>query len=61
MRRNVKEHTERFDAHEAAADADMADAYAFDAIDVAQAALEEVESAALDAMYLRASADALCS
>jgi hypothetical protein len=30
-----------------------------DAIDFAQAALEEAESAALDAMYLRASADAL--
>ena len=61
VRRNVKEHTERFDAHEAAADADMADAYAFDAIDFAQAAVEEAESTALDATYLRASADALCS
>jgi hypothetical protein len=41
-------------------EADMADAYAFDAIDFAQAAVEEAESTALDAMYLRASADALC-
>ena len=39
----------------------MAEAYALDAIDFAQAALEEAESAALDAMYLRASADALDS
>jgi hypothetical protein len=39
----------------------MAEAYALDAIDFAQAALEEAESAALDAMYLRASADAFDS
>jgi hypothetical protein len=39
----------------------MAEAYAFDAIDFAQAALEQAESAALDAMYLRASADVLHS
>ena len=39
----------------------MAEAYAFDAIDFVPAALEEAESAARDAMYLRASADALDS
>lgn len=49
------------DRAKTATDADMADAYAFDAIDFAQAAVEEAESTALDAMYLRASADALCS
>jgi hypothetical protein len=48
----------RFNAREAARSADMAHAYALDAIDFAQAAIEEAESAALDAMSLRADVDA---
>jgi hypothetical protein len=59
MRTTVEEKKERFDAREAAKDADRAEVYALDAIDFAQAAIQEAEYATLDALYLRANADAL--
>jgi hypothetical protein len=59
VRTTVEEKKERFDAREAAKDADRAEVYALDAIDFAQATIQEAESATLDALYLRANADAL--
>jgi hypothetical protein len=48
---NEEEKNDRFDARKASMDADLAEAYALDAIDFAQAAVDEAESATLDAMY----------
>jgi hypothetical protein len=47
------------DAHNAAVDADIVEAYAYDAISFALDAIEEAEYAALDAIYARADAVAL--
>jgi hypothetical protein len=52
---------DQIDAHEAANDADWAEAYAADAIDFALDAIDEAEYAALDAVYPRANADTLKS
>jgi len=47
------------EASYAIADADLAESYAMDAIDFATAAIDEAESAALNAMYCRSRAAAL--
>ena len=49
----------KIDADGAATDADLTEAYAYDAIDFALDAIEEAEYAVLDAMYARAAAAAL--
>jgi hypothetical protein len=54
-RKRVKNSADTFDAHQAALDADLAEDYAYDAIDFALNAIDEAESAALTAMYARAS------
>jgi hypothetical protein len=61
MREDIEKKKDQYDAHEAANDADRAQAYAADAIDFALDAIDEAEYAALDAVYLRATADALNS
>ena len=50
---------DQIDAYNAAVDADMAEAYAYDAIEFALDAIEEAEYAALYAIYARADAEAL--
>jgi hypothetical protein len=50
---------DQVDAYNAAVDADMAEAYACDAIEFALDAIDEAEYAALDAIYARADAEAL--
>jgi len=50
---------DQIDAYNAAVDADMAEAYAYDAIEFALDAIDEAEYAALDAIYARAEAVAL--
>jgi hypothetical protein len=50
---------DQIDAHNAAMDADMTEAYAYDAMDFALNAIEEAEYAVLDAIYTRANAEAL--
>jgi hypothetical protein len=55
-RKRVKNTADAFDARQAALDADLAEDYAYDAIDFALNAIDEAESAALTAMYTRASA-----
>jgi hypothetical protein len=50
---------DQIDAHDAAMDADMTEAYAYDAMDFALDAIEEAEYAVLDAIYARANAEAL--
>jgi hypothetical protein len=59
VRNRVEDKADQLDARAAATDADIAESYALDVIDFAQAAVEEAESASLDAMYARAEADAL--
>ena len=54
-RKRVKNTADAFDARQAALDADLAEDYAYDAIDFALNAIDEAESAALTAMYARAS------
>ena len=49
----------QIDAYNAAVEADMAEAYAYDAIEFALDAIDEAEYAALDAIYARAGAEAL--
>jgi hypothetical protein len=61
VRANVKQNKHQLDAEQAAMDADMAEAYALDAIDFVASTIEEAEYAALDAIYLRANAAALNS
>jgi hypothetical protein len=56
-RAQAKKH--KLDAHNAAVDADMVEAYAYDAIDFALDAIEEAEYAVLEAIYARAEAEAL--
>ena len=55
-RTRVKNAADTFDAREAALEADLADDYAYDAIEFALNAIDEAESATLTAMYARASA-----
>ena len=50
---------DQIDAYNAAVDADMAEAYAYDAIVFALDAIDEAEYAALYAIYARADAEAL--
>jgi hypothetical protein len=50
---------DQIDAHNAAMDADMTEAYAYDAIDFALDAIEEAEYSVLDALYARANAESL--
>jgi len=54
-RERVKNTADTFDAHQAALNADLAEDYAYDAIDFALNAIDEAESAALTAMHARAS------
>jgi hypothetical protein len=54
-RKRVKNTADTFDARQAALDANLAEDYAYDAIDFALNAIDEAESAALTAMYARAS------
>jgi hypothetical protein len=54
-RTRVKNAADTFDAREATLEADLAEDYAYDAIDFALNAIDEAESAALTAMYTRAS------
>ena len=50
---------DQIDAQNAAMDADMTEAYAYDAIDFALDAIEQGEYSVLDAIYARANAEAL--
>jgi hypothetical protein len=50
---------DEIEASYAIADADLAESYAMDAIDFAQAAIDEAESAVLNAMYCRTRATVL--
>jgi hypothetical protein len=59
VKANVRDKQDRVDADLAADDADLAEDYALSAIDFAQATIDEAESAVWDAIYSRASADAL--
>ena len=61
VRTRIDEKTHQLASDDAAMNADMAEGYAFDAIDFVQAAMDEAESAALDAISARATADALNS
>jgi hypothetical protein len=54
-RERVKNTADTFDVRQAALDANLAEDYAYDAIDFALNAIDEAESAALTAMYARAS------
>src|ERR1700742_4287489 len=54
-RKRVQNAADTFDARQAALDADLAEDYAYDAIDFALNAIAEAESAALTAIYARAS------
>ena len=54
-RERVKVTADTFDARQAALNANLAEDYAYDAIDFALNAIDEAESAALTAMYARAS------
>ena len=59
MRAKVTDKKAQHDAKEAVRDADFAESYALDAIDFAQAVIQEAQYAALDAISLRGRADAL--
>src|ERR1700730_5620925 len=61
VRSRVNKHKDKIDAQGAATDADLTEAYAYDAIDFALDAIEEAQYAVLDAMYARANAAALRS
>ena len=54
-RQRVNDAADTFDVRQAALDANLAEDYAYDAIDFALNAIDEAESAALTAMYARAS------
>ena len=58
VRTRAQEKKNQIDAHNAAADADMVEAYAYDAIDFALDAIEEAEYAVIEAIYARAEAEA---
>jgi hypothetical protein len=59
VKASAKKRQDHIDAGFAANDADLAEDYALSAIDFAQATIDEAESAVWDAIYSRASADAL--
>jgi lysozyme family protein len=59
VRARAHEKKDHIDAHNAAVNADMVEAYAYDAIDFALDAIEEAEYASLAAIYARADAEAL--
>ena len=59
VRTRAHEKKDQIDAHNAAVNAEMVEAYAYDAIDFALDAIEEAEYAALAAIYARADAEAL--
>ena len=59
VRARAHKKKDQIDAHNAAMDADMTEAYAYDAIDFALEAIEEAEYSVLDAIYARANAEAL--
>ena len=61
IRKDVKKKKAEHDAKEMKVYAEMADGYALDAIDFAQAAIYEAEYAVLDAVSARATADAMAS
>src|SRR5882762_44308 len=61
VRSRINKHKDKIDAQGAATDADLTEAYAYDAIDFALDAIEEAQYAVLDAMYARANAVALRS
>jgi hypothetical protein len=58
VRKSMKHKQEELDAKQAASDADMAEAFALDAIALAGIVIEDAAAASLDAMYLRAAARA---
>jgi len=59
VRARAHEKKDHIHAHNAAVDAEMSEAYAYDAIDFALDAIEEAEYAVLDAIYARADTEAL--
>jgi len=59
VRARAHQKKDQIDAYNAAVEADMAEAYAYDAIEFALDAIDEAEYAALDAIYARADAEAL--
>ena len=59
VRARAHKKKDQIDAHNAAMDADMTEAYAYDAIDFALEAIEEAEYSVLDDIYARANAEAL--
>jgi hypothetical protein len=59
VRTRAQDKKHKVDAHNAAVDADIVEAYAYDAINFALDAIQEAEYAALDAIYARADAEAL--
>ncbi len=61
VRANAKTQKAELDANEAARDANVAEAYALEAIHLAQDAIDEAEYATLDAMHARAKAESLIS
>ena len=61
VRKDLKQKRAEHEAKEMKVDAEMAEGYAFDAIDFAQAAVYEAEYAVLDALSARAAADAMTS
>jgi len=61
IRKDLKKKKAEHDAKEMKSYAELAEGYALDAIDFAQAAVYEAEYAALDALSARAAADAMAS
>ena len=59
VRARAHQKKDQIDAYNAAVEADMAEAYAYDAIEFGLDAIDEAEYAALDAIYARADAEAL--
>jgi hypothetical protein len=61
VRKDLKKKKDQHDAKEMAVDAEMAEGYALDAIDFAQAAIYEAEYAVLDALSIRAAAKTMAA
>ena len=61
IRKDMKKKKEEHDAKEMRAYAEMAEGYAFDAIDFAQAAIYEAEYAVLDALAARTAATSMAT
>ena len=61
IRKDLKKKKDEHDAKEMAVYAEMAEGYAFDAIDFAQAAIYEAEYAVLDALSARAAAKTMAA